>query len=144
MLARGLSHVAVHATLNSLAHPGSPWPCVSRIPTTLGRLREIRPFVSILHANYKEARKSRPKKRQRSWEAGDGGGGFFGESEEERTPSGEGMAADLLRRSGRDLSKADPSETKLLREAMDELRSCWAGKEPSGEWEMLRDASAVL
>jgi hypothetical protein len=52
------------------------------------------------------------------------------------------MAADLLRRSGRDLSKADPSETRLLREAMEELRNCWAGNEPSGEWELQRDAGA--
>mmetsp|Transcript_43407 Transcript_43407/g.98060 ORF Transcript_43407/g.98060 Transcript_43407/m.98060 type:complete len:325 (-) Transcript_43407:633-1607(-) len=53
------------------------------------------------------------------------------------------MAADLLRRSGRDLSKADPSETRLLREAMEELRNCWAGNEPSGEWELQRDAGGV-
>jgi len=105
------------------------------------RLKEIRPFVSILHANYKEARKSRPRKRHRDWaETGLGSGGA---SEEERVASSEGMAVDLLRRSGRDLSKADPSETQLLREAMDELRSCWTGKEPSGAWELVRDAGGV-
>ncbi|KAL3908087.1 MAG: hypothetical protein SGPRY_009934 [Prymnesium sp.] len=55
----------------------------------------------------------------------------------------------LLRRSGRDRrdesSKVlkDPSDPKLLREAMDELRRCWAGKAPSGRWDVEQDVDGV-
>lgn len=104
------------------------------------RLKEIRPFISTLHENYKETRKSATTKRSQNMDIGNIEVVSDGGSEEERVPTGEGMAADLLRRSGRDLSKADPSETRLLRDAMAELRSCWAGKEPLGPWVLQRDA----
>ena len=57
----------------------------------------------------------------------------------------EGVAADLLRRSGRDTShtKSDPSDTKLLREACAELRRVWNGVAPSGEWSLVQNPSDV-
>lgn len=55
----------------------------------------------------------------------------------------ETVAADLLRRSGRDAHKTDPSDTKLLREAVAELRRVWNGKEPKGEWRLDQNASGV-
>lgn len=60
-----------------------------------------------------------------------------------------GLSVDLLRRSGRDRrdesarSLKDPSDHKLLREAMEELRGCWAGHEPSGKWEVRVDVDGV-
>lgn len=62
--------------------------------------------------------------------------------------NGEGVAADLLRRSGRDLCKSrhplsDPSDMKLLREALSELKRVWSGREPSGSWQLVHDASDV-
>ena len=55
-----------------------------------------------------------------------------------------GLAADLLRRSGRDAApKGDPSDVRLLREAITELKRVWRGREPSGEWSLERDAMGV-
>ena len=55
----------------------------------------------------------------------------------------EAVAADLLRRSGRDSHKTDPSDTKLLHEAIKEFRTVWNGKEPEGNWSLEQDASGV-
>ena len=42
--------------------------------------------------------------------------------------SPEGVAADLIRRSSRDVKeKGDPADATLLRDAIAELRRCWAG-----------------
>ena len=71
------------------------------------------------------------------------------ESDVESRPA-EGFAVDLLRRSGRSGSsdhalaeRADPSDTKLLREAMTELRRVWRGREPGSDWLVEADAGGV-
>lgn len=60
--------------------------------------------------------------------------------------SGGGLKDDLRRRSGRDLHKGDPSDTRLLDGAMGELRKVWAGNAPSGAdgaWRLERNVGGV-
>ena len=63
--------------------------------------------------------------------------------EAEAEGNAEGLAVDLLRRSGRDIHKSDPSDMKLLREAVAELRRVWAGNEPRGDWKLVTDQSEI-
>ena len=71
-------------------------------------------------------------------------------SEPEAQPGRSGFAADLVRRSGRGgaasegrSSGADPSDTRLLSQAMAELHRCWAGVSPQGAWKVSQDVGGV-
>ena len=90
-----------------------------------------------------EKAKPKAKRRDRYDDDDDAIAAAIAAAEAEEAADPEGMAADLLRRSGRETHKSDPSDTKLLREAISELVRVWAGKEPSGEWKLERDASDV-
>ena len=39
--------------------------------------------------------------------------------------------------------KGDPADATLLRDAIAELRRCWAGSEPRGDWRLTADAGGV-
>eukprot|EP00966_Prymnesium_polylepis_P149902 3462766-Prymnesium_polylepis.1 len=60
----------------------------------------MRPFVSLLHINRKEARKNGGKQWPQEAEVAAKGEGSCSESDDDRRASG--LAVDLLRRSGRD------------------------------------------
>ena len=62
---------------------------------------------------------------------------------EEKMMRDERVAADLLRRTGRDKHKSDPSDMRLLRDAVNEFRRVWHGTEPEGPWELEQDARGV-
>ena len=97
-------------------------PSSSKQPSVKARRREEEEIAAAIAASRAEA------------EAAEAGGCYD-----------EGVAADLLRRSGRDTShtKSDPSDTKLLREACAELRRVWNGVAPSGEWSLVQNPSDV-
>ena len=116
-----------------------------------GRPEELRTFLSMTPAvafaphekeehsgRRPDVAKPRPKPRAPKPEPSLGGGGGGGRQE--------GLAADLLRRSGRGEARGnplDPADTKLLTEAMAELHKCWAGKAPSGEWKVQQGVGGV-
>ena len=106
---------------------------------------ELRTFLATMDVRVRAgAPRAAPRRKARQ-------DGFRWEDEEaalaaslaEANGEHEGIAADLLRRSSRDVHKADPSDIALLREAIAELRRVWAGSTPSGPWEVHTDAHGV-
>ena len=108
---------------------------------------ELRPFLSFVPAKIAKKPSDGDAQRHR-WPAspaaatGTSSGAEPAGQAANRSP--EGVAADLIRRSSRDVKeKGDPADATLLRDAIAELRRCWAGSEPRGDWRLTADAGGV-
>ena len=106
---------------------------------------ELRTFLASTPHKIRYEKPKERKKRERYADDDEALARMLAAEEAGYVERDESVAADLLRRSGRDnqIHKADPSDLKLLREALAELKRVWSGPEPSGAWKLERDARGV-
>ena len=109
-------------------------------------VHQLRTFLAHIPMRFRRVAPPKPLRSispGKQWGRGFRPDGTVGSLIEDEEGAAEGVAADLLRRSSRDLSKADPSDTKLLKDALAELQRAWAGNEPRGGWRVEVDYGGI-
>lgn len=118
--------------------------------TFVAPCNQLRTFLSHTPLKVRAEKPNKPKhsraKKREANEAAEIARAIAAAEAAERSAAqrAEARGSDLLRRSGRDVSRdVDPSDPRLLRLALAEFKAAWAGKEPSGAWKVDGDAGGV-